>query len=75
MRENPAIATVFREPHQPAGMNPLVFIIPGLIFLSGLACFFLLPLPLGVRLALLASDLVAAVLVGWILLRRHGGGG
>jgi hypothetical protein len=55
-------------------MNPLVFIIPGLLILSGVACFLLLPLPPSVRLAMLIADALAAVVVGFVLFRRFGGG-
>ena len=55
-------------------MNPLVFILPGILVMSGIACFFLLPLPFNVRLTILASDAVAAVVLGLILFRRFGGG-
>ena len=51
-------------------MNPLVFIIPGLLFMSGVMCCFLLPLPLNVRLTILGLDTVGAVVVGLILFRR-----
>jgi hypothetical protein len=55
-------------------MNPLVFIIPGLLLMSGVACFFLLPLPLTVRLVMLVADALAAVVVGFVLFRRFSGG-
>jgi hypothetical protein len=53
-------------------MKPLVFIIPTLVAVGGILCFFLLPMPLGVRLAIMISDLVAAVLIGFVLFRRLG---
>lgn len=54
-------------------MNPKVFVIPALLVTSGLVCFFVLPMPLGLRAGVLAADCVAAVVVGLLLLRRLGG--
>jgi hypothetical protein len=51
-------------------MNPLVFIIPGILVMSGVACFFLLPMPFNLRLTILAADILAAVVLGLILIRR-----
>lgn len=53
-------------------MNPLVFIIPVLIATSGVVCFFVLPMPFNVRLAIMVADLVAAGVVGLVLYRRFG---
>jgi len=60
---------VYRE---SGGMNPLVFIIPVLIATSGVVCFFVLPMPLNVRLAIMVADLVAAGVVALVLYRRFG---
>jgi hypothetical protein len=51
-------------------MNPLVFIVPFLLVIAGLAAFFLVPLPLTIRLLILVSDIVTAVVVVVVLLRR-----
>lgn len=56
-----------------ADVKPIVVIVPLLLLISGLICFFVLPLPANVRAILLGSDLVAAVLVGVILFRRFHG--
>ena len=53
-------------------MNPFVFIIPVLIATSGVVCFFVLPMPLNVRLAIMVADLVAAGVVALVLYRRFG---
>lgn len=54
-------------------MNPLVFLIPVVLAVSGIVCFFVLPMPIGVRAAILVSDLVAAVVVGLVLAKRFRG--
>lgn len=51
-------------------MNPLVIVVPLVLLVSGVATFFLLPLDLGIRLALLVSDVLAAAIVGFVLWRR-----
>jgi len=51
-------------------MNPLAFLIPTIVAIGGIVGFRLLPLPSGVRLAVLISDLVAAVVIGLVLFRR-----
>jgi hypothetical protein len=52
-------------------MNPIIIILPLVIVLGGLLTFFLVPLELGLRAALLASDVVAAGIVGIVLWRRY----
>lgn len=52
-------------------MNPLVLIVPLLIVMSGVTCFFVLPMSLEIRALILASDLVAAGIVGFVLWRRY----
>lgn len=55
-------------------MNPVMFVVvPMMIALSGVMCFFLLPLELWVRTVVLVGDLLAAVVVGLVLMRRRGG--
>jgi hypothetical protein len=51
-------------------MHPLVVIVPLVLVISGVLCFFLLPVPLPVRLAVLFSELVAAAVVAFVLSRR-----
>jgi hypothetical protein len=51
-------------------MNPIVLIVPAVIMIAGVLCFVLVPLPLPIRLAILASDAIAACLIGFILARR-----
>jgi len=51
-------------------MKPVVIIIPLFLVMSGLVCFFLLPLPLAVRTLVLVSDLIAAAILGFLLWRR-----
>jgi hypothetical protein len=53
-------------------MNPVVFIIPSIVAVGGIVGFLLLPLPFGIRLAVLLIDLVAAVVIGLGLFRRSG---
>lgn len=53
-------------------MNPFVFIIPVVLATGGILCFFLLPLPLGVRLAIMISDLLAAAVIGVVWFQRFG---
>jgi hypothetical protein len=52
-------------------MNPLSLILPAIIAISGLVAFVILPLDLPIRLALLGTDLVAAVVLGVVLARRQ----
>lgn len=52
-------------------MNPLTLILPAIIAISGLVAFVILPLDLPIRLALLGTDLVAAVVLGVVLARRQ----
>ncbi len=54
-------------------MSPLVIVVPLVILLAGVAAFFLLPLELPVRVAILAGDVVAAAAVGVTLGRRDRG--
>jgi hypothetical protein len=54
-------------------MSPLVIVLPLVILSAGVAAFFLLPLELPVRVAILASDIVAAAVVGVTLWRRDRG--
>jgi hypothetical protein len=54
-------------------MNPVMIVfVPMMIAMSGVMCFFLLPLELWARTVVLVGDLLAAVLVGLVLLRRRG---
>ena len=53
-----------------SGMNPMVMIIPVVILAGGILCFLLLPVPLPIRLAVLASDAIAASVIGFVLARR-----
>jgi hypothetical protein len=52
-------------------VNPLVILVPAAILTGGLAAFLLIPLPIGVRTAILLSDIAAAAIVGFLLWRRH----
>jgi hypothetical protein len=52
-------------------VHPLSLALPSIIVISGLVAFVLLPLELPIRLAVLGTDIVAAVLVGVILNRRN----
>jgi hypothetical protein len=54
-------------------MSPVVIILPLVILAAGVAAFFLVPLELPVRVAILASDVVAAAVVGVTLWRRNRG--
>lgn len=69
-RDSPLVR--WRFCREADGMNPLVFIIPVLIATSGVVCFFVLPMPLNVRLAIMVADLVAAGVVALVLYRRFG---
>jgi hypothetical protein len=51
-------------------MKPTVVVIPLVLVLSGIACYLLVPLSPTLRLAILASDLAAAALVGFLLWRK-----
>lgn len=53
-------------------MHPLVIGVPVILVISGILLFLLLPLPLWVRGIVLAGELAGALLVGFILWRRHG---
>jgi hypothetical protein len=53
-------------------MNPMVFVLPLMIALSGVMCFVFLPLDMWLRTTVLVGDLVGAVVVGVILARRSG---
>ena len=57
---------------EAGGMNPLVIIIPIVVASGGLLGFLLLPVPFGIRLAVLISDLAAAAVIGLVLIRRSG---
>jgi hypothetical protein len=52
-------------------MHPLTLILPAVIAISGIVGFVILPLDLPIRLALLGTDLVAAIVLGVVLARRH----
>jgi hypothetical protein len=52
-------------------MNPLTLILPAIIAVSGIVAFVILPLDLPIRLAVLGTDLVAAVVLGVVLARRQ----
>jgi hypothetical protein len=54
-------------------MNPIVIIAPLLLVLAGTVTFFMLPIDLPLRIAILCSDLLAAGVVGFILWRRYHG--
>ena len=54
-------------------MNPLIVILPLVLVLGGVLMFFLLPLELWVRVAILLSETVAAGVVGFLLWRRGRG--
>lgn len=51
-------------------MNPLALIIPLALVAGGIVGFFLLPLPPTMRLIILGSDILAAVIIGLVLARR-----
>ena len=51
-------------------MNPIILIVPVVILFGGILCFILLPVPMPVRLAVLISDVVAAGVIGFVLVRR-----
>jgi hypothetical protein len=54
-------------------VTPLVIIVPLFLVLGGVLMFVLLPLELWLRVLILLSELMAAVVVGLILKRRgHG---
>jgi len=52
-------------------MNPLTLILPAIIAMSGIVAFVILPLELPIRLAVLGTDLVAAIVLGVVLARRQ----
>ena len=52
-------------------MNPLTLILPALVAVSGVVAFVILPLDLPIRLAVLGTDLVAAVFLAVVLARRN----
>jgi hypothetical protein len=52
-------------------MHPLILVLPAIIILTGIVMFVLLPLELPLRLTILGSDLIAALVVGIALARRH----
>jgi len=52
-------------------LHPKVIIIPAVLVLSGLICFAILPLSLGLRMVVLAADLLTAALIGFILWRQN----
>lgn len=52
-------------------MSPKVILVPLAIVLAGVAAFFFAPLDLPLRVAILASDVVAAAAVGFSLWRRE----
>lgn len=54
-------------------MNPILFLVPLMVALGGVVCFFLLPLDIWVRTLVLVGDLMAAVVLGLVFLRRRGG--
>lgn len=51
-------------------VNPTVFVVPMVIVASGVLCFFILPLQFELRALILASDILVAGLVGYVLWRR-----
>jgi hypothetical protein len=53
-------------------MNPLALILPAIIAIGGIVAFVILPLDLPIRLALLGTDLLAAIVLGVALARRGG---
>lgn len=52
-------------------MKPITIILPLVILVAGVATFFLLPLSPGVRIGMLASDVIAAGLIGYLLWRKR----
>ena len=54
-------------------MNPLTIIVPLALLLGGVLTFLLVPLDFGVRVMMLAGDIVAALIVGVVLWRRNQG--
>lgn len=54
-------------------MKPSVIIVPLFILFGGVAAFFLVPLELPLRAAILGSDVLAAAFVGFMLWRRNQG--
>jgi hypothetical protein len=52
-------------------VNPILLLVPGLLVISGLVCFAVLPVPLWLRAVLLGADLLAASVIGFIIWRRH----
>ncbi len=52
-------------------MNPMTLILPAIVAMGGLVGFVLLPLDLPIRLAILGTDLVAAIVLGIVLARRQ----
>lgn len=51
-------------------MNPLALLLPLLLIIGGVVCFFLLPLPVTLRAVLLTSDIVVAGIVAVVLIKR-----
>lgn len=54
-------------------MNPLALILPAVLIIGGAITFVMLPLPLAARLAILATDLAAAIVIAVVLWRRGNG--
>ena len=45
-------------------VNPVLIILPLTIVVSGLTCFFILPMPLATRALILVVDLIVAGILG-----------
>ncbi len=49
----------------------MLFLVPGLLVISGLVCFAVLPVPLWLRAVILGADLLTAAVIGFIVWRRQ----
>jgi len=49
----------------------MLFLVPGVLVISGLICFAVLPVPIWLRAIILVADLSAAAVIGFILWRRQ----
>ena len=54
-------------------MKPMVVMVPLILVVSGVVTFLMVPLELPYRLALALMDLVAAIVIGIVLWRKHSG--
>jgi hypothetical protein len=53
-----------------ARMNPLALLLPLLLIIGGIVCFFVLPLPVTLRAVILTSDILVAGIVALVLIKR-----